>query len=206
MRPPTDTVSTFRPLLRPHVKRFTTPTGEFCSLYREFTEDTAFIKRFTGKVFCDVAFVEDVPAGFQWTSLGDSEIPSLNAMLRLCLGDAYLVELYVRPAYRGKGLAPFVEERVYRELSTLGYRRMFVLIEVGNRRMIRLAKKMGFDPYYLISISRLAPVERLIATPCRPEFAGALRVERVGRGLLPFRRPRWALTVVEPEAEGSLLR
>jgi GNAT superfamily N-acetyltransferase len=206
MRVLTKPVDRFQPLLRPQVRRFTDATSEFSAIYRTFTDDTTFADRFSGRVFCDVAFVDGDPAAFLWTSLGDSKVPSLNAILRLAPKDAYIMEVYTRPEYRRKGAAVFLWNSVCQELSALGYNRLFCLMEVGNRPIKQLAETTGFTQCYLISIHRLAPVERLIATPCRPEYAGALRVERVGRGLLPFRRPRWALTVIEPWAEGSLLR
>jgi len=205
MRVLTKPLDGFQPLLPLHVKRFTGPTVEFCAIHRTFTDDTAFADRFSGRVFCDVAFVDDDPAAFLWTSLGDCDVPSFNATLRLALKDAYLMEVYTRPEHRRKGIAEFLRNSVSEELSALGCERLFGLSDVRNRPMLQLATKTGFVPYYLISIRRLAPVERLIVTPCHPEYAGALRAERVGRGLLPFRRPRWALTVMEPEAEGSLV-
>jgi GNAT superfamily N-acetyltransferase len=205
MRVLTKPLDGFQPLLPLHVKRFTGPTVEFCAIHRTFTDDTAFADRFSGRVFCDVAFVDDDPAAFLWTSLGDCEVPSFNATLRLALKDAYLMEAHTKPEYRQKGIAVFLRNSVCQELSALRYDRLFGLSDVGNRPMMQLAEKTGFVPYCLISIRRLAPVEWLIATPCRPEYEGGVRIERVGWGLLPLRRPRWALTVMEPEAEGSLV-
>lgn len=202
----TTSMNAFEPPLRSHARRFTAATNEFCAIYREFTDDTAFMERFTGKVWCHVAFVDDDPAAFLWTSLGDCQIPRLNASLRLSQGDAYLMESYTRPAYRGKGLGLFVYNTPSEELAGLGYKRVFTSADVANRASLRIIEKSGYDQYYLLLIRRLAPFERLIATPCRPEYEGGLRIERIGSGLLPFRRPRWALTVIEPEAEGSLLR
>ncbi|GEM_PF-6867340 len=203
MRVLTKPLDGFQPLLPLYLKRFTGPTVEFRAIHRTFTDDTAFANRFSGRVFCDVAFVYDVPVAFLWTSLGDCEVPSLNATLRLALKDAYLMEAYTKLEYRQKGISVFLRNSVCQELSALGYNRLFGLSDIGNRPMIQLAEKTGFDPYYLISTRRLAPFERLIATPYRPEFAGALRVERVGRGLLPFRRPRWTLTLTQPDTDVS---
>lgn len=205
MRVLTKPLDGFQPLLPLHLKRFTGPTVEFRAIHRTFTDDTAFANRFSGRVFCDVAFVDDVPAAFLWTSLGDCEVPSFNATLRLALKDAYLMEAYTKPEYRQKGISVFLRNSVCQELSALGYNRLFGLSDIGNWPMIQLAEKTGFIPYCFISIRRLAPVERLIATPCRPDYEGGLRIERVGWGLLPLRRPRWALTVMESKAEGSLV-
>ena len=204
MRVLTKPLDGFQPLLPLHVKRFTGATVEFRAIYRTFADDTAFADRFSGRVFCDVAFVDDDPAAFLWTSLGDCEVPSFNATLRLALKAAYAMETYTKPEYRQKGISVFLRNSVCQELSALGYNRLFGLSDIGNRPMMRLAEKTGFVPYCLISIRRLAPVERLIATPCRPEYEGGLRIERIGWGLLPFWRPRWALTVVEPEEQVSL--
>ena len=162
------------------------------------------MNRFTGEVLCHIAFVDDVPASLLWTSLGDCQISSLNVSLRLSQGVAYLIEAYTRPGYRGKGLALFLFNTVSEELTGLGYKRVFLFADVSNRSSLRAIEKAGYDQYYLLLIRRLAPFERLIATPCRPEYEGGLRIERIGWGLLPFRRPRWAITVMEPEVVGSL--
>jgi len=203
MRVLTKPLDGFQPLLPLHVKRFTGPTVEFCAIHRTFTDDTAFADRFSGRVFCDVAFVDDDPAAFLWTSLGDCEVPSFNATLRLALKDAYLMEVYTKPEHRRKGIAEFLRNSLSEELSALGCERLFGLSDVRNRPMLQLATKTGFVPYYLVLIRRLAPFERLVATPCRPEYEGGLRIERIGSGLLPFRRPRWALTFMQPDTDVS---
>lgn len=192
-RPLALAVDPVRSWLSPEVKRFKEPTREFCQLYRQFTNDTRFGRRFVEGAFVDVAFVDGVPAAFQWISLGDFFISSLNATLRLDAKDAYLAEVYVQPAYRDKGVAPLMMNPVYQELFAAGYSRMLALIDVGNRPMLRLADKLGYCAYYRIALLRMAPFERLIVSPCRREDAGGLSVERVARGCLPFRRPRWEL-------------
>lgn len=192
-RPLALAVDPVRSWLSPEVKRFKEPTREFCRLYRLFTNDTRFERRFVEGAFVDVAFVDGVPAAFQWISLGDFFISSLNATLRLDTKDAYLAEVYVQPAYRGKGVAPLMMNHVYQELFAAGYSRMLALIEVGNCQMLRLVDKRGYCPYYRIALLRMAPFERLIVSPCSREDAGGLSVELVAWGCLPFRRPRWEL-------------
>ncbi len=206
MRVLVEPVDRFEPLVLPRIRRFSAATDEFSAIYRTFPDDTTFTHRFSKGVFCDVAFVDDDPAAFLWTSLVACDVPPLNATLRLAPRDAYLVEVYTKPVYRRKGVATFLRNSVCEELSARGYRRLFGLSDVRNRPMIQLAEKTGFAPYCLISIRRLAPVERLIATPCRPEYAGALRIEPVGWGFLPFWCPRWALTMVQPPAERALVQ
>lgn len=206
--PLTTRVCANRSFLSPEIRRFTAPTREFCSIYRAFTDDTAYIRRFTESVFCDVAFVQDAPAAFQWISLGDSESPSLNTLLLFGPGDAYLAELYVRPLYRGEGLAPLMHHRVYQELSVKGFRRMVALIAVGNRPMLRLAEKIGYRPCAIVSMRRRAPFERLCATPSHPADASGIVIKKVRRGVLPFWRSRWILTLAQslprsPEDAGA---
>ncbi len=194
----TKPVDGYQPLPHLHVRRFAAATDEFSAIYRTFTDNTTVTARITERMFCDVAFVDDDPAAFLWTTVGDSEIRSLNAILRLAPRDAYLMEVYTQPAHRRKGIAMFLRSSVGKELTALGYTRLFGLTDLRNRPMVQLAEKTGFVPYYRISMRRLAPVERLIPASCRPEYEGGLRVEQIGWGLLPFRRPRWALTVTRP--------
>jgi GNAT superfamily N-acetyltransferase len=205
MRALTKPVDGFRPLPHIDVRRFAAPTAEFSAIYRTFTDATAFTDRFAGRVCCDVAFLGDEPVAFLGTSLGDCEVPALNATLRLAPKDASFMEVYTKPAHRRKGIAEFLRNCVCQELSALGYKRLFGLTDVRNQPMLQLATKTGYVPYYRIAIRRLAPVERLIATPCRREDEGGLRIERTARGLLPIRRPRWTVTVMEPEVAGSSL-
>lgn len=205
MRTLTKPVEELQPLLRGRVRRYSAATDEFSAIYRTFTDDASFTDRFAGRVFCDVAFVNDDPVAFLWTSLGNCEVPSLNAILRLTSNDAYLMEVYTRPAHRRKGVAVYLWNSVGQELTVMGYKRLFCLMQVGNRAMMQFAEATGFVQYCLISMRRLAPVERLIVTPRRPEYAGGLLVQPVRSGFLPFWRPRWALTVTRPAAERSSL-
>ena len=177
----------------PQIKRFTEATPEFRRVYQQFTNDVGFAGRFVQGVSCDVAFVDGIPAGFVWLSRVDAEIGSLNATLRLGEGDAYVMEVYVRPTLRGKGLAPIMTERLYPELCEDGYRRIVALTDLGNRPVFRLLEKRGYHRHHRLFLWRLAPFERLTERACHPE-AGTLSIERASKGFLPLRRPRWVLS------------
>lgn len=182
----------------PQIKRFTEATREFRCIYRQFTNDQSFQGRFVQGVSCDVVFVEGIPVGFVWLSRVDAEISSLNAALWLGEGDSYLMEVYVSPTSRGKGLARIMLEPLHQELFEDGYRRVVALSDLGNQSVFRLNEKLGYQPHHRLSFWRLAPFEWLTASACRPEDAGTLAVNRATIGLLPFRRPRWVLSMRGP--------
>lgn len=184
--------------LSPEIRRFTEVTREFRRLYQQFTSDVGFVGRFVQGVSCDVAFVGGLPVGFVWCSRVDAGIGSLNAALWLGEGDSYLMEIYVSPTSRGKGLARIMLEPLHQELFEDGYRRVVVLSDLGNLSVFRLNEKLGYQPHHRLSFWRLAPFEWLTASACRPEDAGTLAVNRATIGFLPFRRPRWVLSMRGP--------
>lgn len=198
VRPLSGMAAPVRSSLSPQIKRFTEATHEFRCIYRQFTNDQSFQERFVQGVSCDVAFVEGMPMGFVWFSRVDAEISSLNAVLRLGEGDAYRMEVYVKPALRGKGLAQTMLEPLHQELFGDGYRRVVALSDLGNLPVFRLNEKLGYQPHHHLSFQRLAPFEQLTASACCPEEAGTLAVNRATIGFLPFRRPRWVLSMRGP--------
>jgi GNAT superfamily N-acetyltransferase len=196
-RPLNGLVIPVRSWLSPEIKRFTEATPEFRRIYQQFTNDVGFVGRFVQGVSCDIAFVDGLPAAFVWFSRADAEISSLNATLQLGEGDVYIMEAYVRPTFRGKGLAPIMLEHRYQELCEGGYKRIVALTNLGNRPVLRLLEKRGYHLYHRLSLWRLAPSEWLTEQACHPE-AGTLSIKRASIGFLPFLRPRWVLSMRGP--------
>jgi GNAT superfamily N-acetyltransferase len=59
---------------------------------------------------------------------------------------AWLDELYVRPAHRGRGVGAALVERVIQEAQAQGCRAIDLEVEQGHRRAERLYARQGFQP------------------------------------------------------------
>ncbi|MGI9258047.1 MAG: GNAT family N-acetyltransferase [Gammaproteobacteria bacterium] len=64
-------------------------------------------------------------------------------------GEAYLYDAYVAPAYRGKGLAPYMRKECYRHLHQLGIESYFSISDYFNTPAVRFKKKLRAIPVRL---------------------------------------------------------
>jgi ribosomal protein S18 acetylase RimI-like enzyme len=85
--------------------------------------------------------------GFTWANPQDVHDSACNFPLES--GQAYLYDAYVAPAYRGKGLAPYLRKECYRHLRQLGFKSYFSISDYFNTPAVRFKKKLRAIPVRL---------------------------------------------------------
>ena len=78
---------------------------------------------------------------FSWIDLEECNFRGYRFPLRE--DEAYLFDAYTSPAYRGRGLTPFLRERVYQDLESRGRRRYFSFSDALNRPANNFKRKLG---------------------------------------------------------------
>jgi len=76
-------------------------------------------------------------------------------------GDACLHDLFVSPAYRGRGIAQALVARRLQFLREEGYTRSIIAVAQGNAPALRVAEKAGYRPVGEMSHTRVLFWERL---------------------------------------------
>jgi len=71
------------------------------------------------------------------------EINDSCYQMKLERNEAHIFDAYTLPAYRGKGLAPFMRYQCYDALSDMGIEKFYSLCDVFNTPSVRYKKKMN---------------------------------------------------------------
>lgn len=80
-------------------------------------------------------------AAFSWFDLNECNYEGWRFPLRP--GEAYLFDAFTLPAWRGRGLAPYIRYRVYEVLAARGCTRFLSVSIRTNRAAIRFKEKLG---------------------------------------------------------------
>lgn len=118
------------------------------------------------------------PAGIAWTARGPVEVPELGRTLRLLKYDAYIHDVFVAPAARGRGVAPVMLEHLAKELRATDAYRSWALIEAHNQASIRAFQKASFTPVCDVIHAKMATVDRVVCRPPDPEALELLGLDQ----------------------------
>lgn len=78
-------------------------------------------------------FIDGDLAAYTWFSLDRASCPVWkDDMFQLAHDEAFLFDMYVLLAYRGRGLAPLIRYRAYEELQSLGRHRLYSITLAFN--------------------------------------------------------------------------
>jgi GNAT superfamily N-acetyltransferase len=89
---------------------------------------------------CFGCLVGDELVAFSWFNLDTCTYPGYN--FRLAYDEAYLFDAYTFPQYRGRGIAPYVRYRLYKELEALGRTNLLSVSERYNKPAVQFKLKL----------------------------------------------------------------
>ena len=121
---------------------------ESATSYESWHTVESFQSRLDARHVCIVVKDAGRVVGFTWANPQDVHDSSCD--FPLASGQAYLYDAYVAPAYRGKGLAPYMRMECYRHLRQLGIHSYFSISDFFNSPAIRFKKKLGAIPVRLL--------------------------------------------------------
>ncbi|MDQ3620039.1 MAG: GNAT family N-acetyltransferase [Actinomycetota bacterium] len=107
-----------------------------------------------------------------WIATRAAWTRELRAYFRPPPGDAYVFESFTRSDARGRGIYPFALREICHELSTEGFARLWVAVEVDNPSSLRAVTKAGFEEAWRITYRR-----RLGSLTVGPPVGDGARVE-----------------------------
>ena len=109
------------------------------------------------------------PAGIAWSASGPVEVPELGRTLRLDRYEAYIHDVFVAPAARGRNVAPSMLEFLALELRQRDVFRAWALIGHENTASVRAFEKASYTPVCDVIHTRIAGIDRLVVRPPDPE-------------------------------------
>lgn len=111
------------------------------------------------------AQIHQRPAGIAWCALAPVEVPELGRVLNLEPTEAYIHDVFVSPAARGRAVAPSMLEFLAHELRQRDVYRSWALIGSDNVASIRAFEKAAYAPVADIVYARMGKVDRLRVRP-----------------------------------------
>ncbi len=90
--------------------------------------------------YCLGLFDGDKLAAFSWCDLEECNFRGYH--FTLSPDEGYLYDAHTLREFRGKGLAPFVRYRIYRELEKIGRVTLYSITERFNKPALRFKKKL----------------------------------------------------------------
>jgi GNAT superfamily N-acetyltransferase len=94
----------------------------------------------SGKL-CFGVKVDNQLAGFTWANLKECKY---SGIIRPLKGKgAYLYDAYTFPAFRGRGIAPFVRYQCYKALDQMGIKTLYSVSSYFNKPAIVFKQKLG---------------------------------------------------------------
>ena len=109
------------------------------------------------------------PAGIAWSASGPVDVPELDRTLRLDRYEAYIHDVFVAPAARGRNVAPSMLEFLALELRQRDVFRAWALIGHENQASVRAFEKASFTSVCDVIHTRIAGIDRLTVRPPDPE-------------------------------------
>jgi GNAT superfamily N-acetyltransferase len=90
---------------------------------------------------CFGAKLDNQLASFTWVNLKECKYSGIIRPLKD--KQAYIYDSYTFPAFRGRGLAPFVRNECYKALDQLGIKTLYSVSSYFNKPAITFKKKLG---------------------------------------------------------------
>jgi GNAT superfamily N-acetyltransferase len=108
-------------------------------------------------------------AGIAWAARGPVEVPELGRTLRLTKYEAYIHDVFVAAAARGRSVAPVMLEELARVLRDRDVFRAWALIGADNVASVRAFRKASYTPVSDVIRAHVANLDRILIRPPDPE-------------------------------------
>ena len=116
---------------------------------------------------CFAAFQANSLAGFAWVAFGDipgqmnhDGKPETGLPIQLSDDAAFVFQVLVLPAYRGRRLYAAIMSQMADQLQTDGIQTLVLTTEGSNHRALKAVDRMGFQKAGQASLFRLGPLCR----------------------------------------------
>ena len=120
-----------------------------------------------GHARCFTAFQANSLAGFAWVAFGDipgrmnhDGKPETGLPIQLSDDAAFVFQVLVLPAYRGRRLYAAIMSQMADQLQTDGIQTLVLTTEGSNQRALKAVDRMGFQNVAQASLFRLGPLCR----------------------------------------------
>ena len=107
---------------------------------RSFSEEDLLLRLKQGNKCLGIKYKGRI-AAFTWFDLGEFKLGFFRFSLKE--NEAYLFDAYTLMSFRGKGLAPYMRYRSYKELAKLGKNKLYSVSECFNTPSIRFKMKLN---------------------------------------------------------------
>jgi GNAT superfamily N-acetyltransferase len=118
------------------------------ALFREYADTLQFVECFQdfGRELSELPGEYGPPSGCLLLARDGDEPVGCVALRSIGDGICEMKRLYVRPAYRGRGIGRLLAERIIAEARVLGYERMRLDTLPEMREARAMYEKLGFQP------------------------------------------------------------
>lgn len=109
------------------------------------------------------------PAGIAWCAFRPVYVPEIGREVRPGPSECYIHDVFVAPAARGRGVAPYMLEDLARRLRQRDIYRAWALIQPSNVASTRAFEKAAYASVADVIYARMGVVDRLSLRPPDPE-------------------------------------
>lgn len=102
--------------------------------------------------YCYLALYQGEPVFYLWVYVNRSLVPLLlnqvtqmQVEIALLGQEAYFWDVWTKEEYRGKGISPWCQNQICRELKAQGTKKVLTVISYSNQASIRSVEKIGFQ-------------------------------------------------------------
>jgi CelD/BcsL family acetyltransferase involved in cellulose biosynthesis/ribosomal protein S18 acetylase RimI-like enzyme len=133
-----------------------------------------------------IGYSKGVPVSYGWFAEESYQIENFD--FRLAPGEVFVFDAWVSPSFRGKGIAYYNFKLIFEFFRELGYDTCIHFVEVQNRKMLRLCRKIGLPLYGILKHRRYLGMRKTVILPRGPDESRIARRYLAGTGLeLPKR-------------------
>ncbi|MGC2194778.1 MAG: GNAT family N-acetyltransferase [Terriglobales bacterium] len=125
-------------------------------------------KRLEAGGLCIAGFENGKLAGFNLISFGEVFMPLVNLRRRFRRDEAWSEQIAVVKGFRKHGLASSLRYRIFQELRSRGFRKLYGGALIDNLPSLKLARRVGFREFVDIGYRRLLNSKTWQYTRVRP--------------------------------------